>query len=156
MVIAPILSNISGILVGPATAVHGTVLSQGRLAIQRQDVCVEELASLDWAAVAGRVGKVVHILSVTGRGAETCVERTGGKDFGAHISVVAQSIVGCVDGCIAKIVGVGVTRWSSNSLVHVAIGASNHNRELHPGSAGVIGAGSSDRTTPVYTPDIVW
>jgi hypothetical protein len=155
VIIAPVLPNISSILVGPATAIHGTVLSQCRLAIQRQDVCVEELASLDWAAVAGGVGKVVHILSVTGRGTETCIERTGGKDFGAHISVVAQSIVGCVDGCIAKVSGVGVARWSSNSLVHVAIGASNHNRELHPSSAGVIGGVCSDRTTPVYTPDIV-
>lgn len=155
MVVASILSNVSGILVGPGTTVHGTVLSQSRLAIQRQNVSVEELAGLDRATVAGRMGKVVIVLSVAGRGAEACVERTCSKDFGAHISIVAQSIVGSIDGCIAEVVGVRVTRGSSNSLVHIAVRASNHNRELHPSSAGVLGVGSGDWTSPVYTSDIV-
>lgn len=155
MVVALVLPNVSGILTGPSTAVHGTILSQRRLAIQRHNVRVEELAGLDWTTISRRVGEVVHVLCVAGCSTETCVERTSGKDFGAHESVVTQSIIRCIDGCIAEVIGVRVTRRSSDILVYIAVRASNHNRELHPSSAGVVGVSSGDGTAPVYTSEIV-
>lgn len=88
MVVALILSSVSSILTGPSTAVHGTILSQGRLAIQRHNVRVEKLAGLDWAAIGRWVGEIVHVLCIAGFGTETCIERASGKDFGAHESVV--------------------------------------------------------------------
>lgn len=155
MVVALILTVVGGILGGPRTAVHGTVLSQSRLAIQRQDVSVEELASLDWAAIIRGIGKVIHVLCVTGLSTESCVEGTSSKDFGAHISIVTQSIVWCIDSCVSEVIGIRVSRRSSDVLVHVAVGAGNHHRELHPSSAGVVGIGSGDGTSPVHAPGIV-
>jgi hypothetical protein len=86
--------------------VHGTVLSQCRLAVLTQNISVYELTCLDWAAISRWVSKVVHILCVASLSAESCVERSGSENFGSDESVITQGIVWSVDSCVSEKVGV--------------------------------------------------